>query len=1356
MNYRQVLCLCCLVIGMAGCGSDGEHNSDDPTPSAAECGNGYVETGESCDDGNTQSGDGCSAQCQVESGWECLQEGSPCQKKTTPDPTPTPVPKPTKAVCGDGFKSGSEECDDGNTDDGDGCSAECTVEKGYDCSSGTCNPVAPGASCGNGTVEDDEECDDANTQSGDGCAANCLIIESGYACPKKGGACVKQEETVCGDGILTSNESCDDGNKTDGDGCSAQCQTEEGWTCPDQGAACVPVCGDGLIKGNEECDDANTFNTDGCSSECKIEPNFRCVYNEDSQYSICSPLQCGDGIVSEELGEQCDVPAGEGRQYGWDKTRHAPYCTLSQYNPSTGLREGGCAYTPYCGDGIVQEEFGEKCDDGDKGQTVVDEDGNPVGGTGEYGGCEADCRFAGFCGDGILNSGESCDDGNTADGDGCSADCKTVEQGWTCPKEGEACKKLTCGNGVFEPELNEKCDDGNFDPGDGCFNCRVEQGYVCQDSNPPCPDKLCKDKNKYCALISDLYGDGVVDAGFEECDDGNTIDGDGCSQGTVDPGYACPTPGKHCIAKECGDGIIAYGEECDDGNLISGDGCSYRCRLEAGYLCKTAGKPCEQGYCGDGIVQYGEECDEGAAASQACKNCIIQPGYQCPTAGGACKEHACGTGSITPDAGYASYKTCDDGNTNAGDGCSAVCRIETGYHCDENGKNCTKGKCGDSFLDVGEECDDGNTTPNDGCDPTCKRESMFDCYNGECKPVCGDGITMYMLGEECDDGNLISGDGCSADCKIETGFTCTDFSAAELPLYIDIPVTYRDFRYSNDTTCSGGGCITEKIKNDVTAKDDICKNGSNKNNIIVGKGFPDFQRYNGNGCYGMLENELDADGKPVMNKNITSTSYKCSNNSETFSNHYTCPALFNDYWYRDVEGVNKSFPYKLRMERKNAATGTYEFFGQNPPAGATAVNGKSITTNKQFTPINGAGYKTSGGGFTSEVSTYFQYKGGETLDFSGDDDVWVFINNKLFVDLGGMHSEQKAGNTLASDTCDNAKDKDGNAVTCDKNFGLYKGGIYPIKLFHAERQFGSSNFKLTLTGFVNTGKAECASVCGDGIVASTEQCDIKDHTNDAEARFNGCVECQKVSSCGNGILDVGETCDPGHWCNLDEYKTICQTLGIAYKAIEGCNEETCRYDNCGNGKLDKNEECDCKDGNFENGECTYSSGIDSARGCLDTCKVPTCGDGVVTDPEECDNGDANGDNAACTKKCTKPKCGDGFVQTYLGEKCDLGTDENGDSLNTGAYGKNGKPGCALDCTYETPYCGDGKIQTAEGEECDDGSDNDDNAYNGCTTQCKKGPRCGDGIIQGDEMCDDGEANGTDASTCTAACTKTVN
>ncbi len=97
---------------------------------------------------------------------------------------------------------------------------------------------------------------------------------------------------------------------------------------------------------------------------------------------------------------------------------------------------------------------------------------------------QADIDIGPICGNGELEGGEICDDGNNFPGDGCSPTCLSDE---------------SCGNSIVDP--TESCDDGNITAGDGCDEvCRVEVGC----------------------------GNGVVDPG-EHCDDGNAINGDGCS-----------------------------------------------------------------------------------------------------------------------------------------------------------------------------------------------------------------------------------------------------------------------------------------------------------------------------------------------------------------------------------------------------------------------------------------------------------------------------------------------------------------------------------------------------------------------------------------------------------------------------------------------------------------------------------------------------------------------------------------------------------------------------------------------------------------------------------------------------------
>ncbi len=223
----------------------------------------------------------------------------------------------------------------------------------------------------------------------------------------------------------------------------------------------------------------------------------------------------------------------------------------------------------------------------------------------------------GDCGNGVLDPGEECDDGNNIHGDGCSAVCELEK----------------CGDGIVDP--GEECDDGNDINGDGCSdNCELEQGPECGDGNLD-PGEECDDGNNAngdgCSANCDIEpdcGDGNLDPG-EECDDGNTTNGDGCSA--------------NCdIEPECGDGNVDPGEECDDGNNTNGDGCSASCQLEE---------------CGDGILDPGEECDDGNNTN----------GDGCDE---SCELEECGDGNL--DAG----EECDDGNNVDGDGCSADCLIE--------------------------------------------------------------------------------------------------------------------------------------------------------------------------------------------------------------------------------------------------------------------------------------------------------------------------------------------------------------------------------------------------------------------------------------------------------------------------------------------------------------------------------------------------------------------------------------------------------------------------------------------------------------------------------------------------------
>jgi len=210
--------------------------------------------------------------------------------------------EPMLQQCSDAVRGGDEACDDGNSKDGDGCSADCrAVEPGFTCVENNSSRSICGTVCGDGYKAGDEQCDDKNVASNDGCSATCAV-ECGYECD--GGAPTSRDTctTQCGDGIKAGSEACDDGNFNDNDGCSADCSfVENGYTCTESGnchiSTCRTTCGDGLSVGLEDCDDGNSQSGDGCSNTCSVECGYVCMFVPVAASHRCIS-SCGDGKVA--------------------------------------------------------------------------------------------------------------------------------------------------------------------------------------------------------------------------------------------------------------------------------------------------------------------------------------------------------------------------------------------------------------------------------------------------------------------------------------------------------------------------------------------------------------------------------------------------------------------------------------------------------------------------------------------------------------------------------------------------------------------------------------------------------------------------------------------------------------------------------------------------------------------------------------------------------------------------------------------------------------------------------------------------------------------------------------------------
>lgn len=815
-----------------------------------DCGNGALDTGETCDDGNAAAGDGCSDACAIEPGYACAGEPSVCTEG-----------------CGDGTVGGSEACDDGNDVGGDCCSAACQIEPSCEIEPNDTEAEANdleailgggsylrghiqptndvdffrfsipagatgtfgaetltglgGLTCGNPDLDpafyildengmelasaDDIDPDNTNYCSqivveGLGEGDYYLAIEKS---PFAGGVTFGYLNDIalviaqCGDGVVAGNELCDDGNTADGDGCSALCEIEmaspevEPNNDATQADANPHFTPNALITGAiTPIGDNDWFAIDIPGiADLRIEtfdPGSMTTCNTvDSTIALFGPDGATALAGDDDDGIQACSLLDPSTDAGVTRLQPGTYFLRVREFQSDETIPGYdvlVRYTALCGDGVRQPA--EECD------------GEPD--------CNADCTRMAACGDGIVAGDEMCDDGNTADGDGCSAACMIeglVTE--TEPNDTPAEADLV---GAYTPPTTFA---GSIDPaGDidiyaievpGVADLRVETfdgsgpgscdgiDTVLQLIAPDGTSELALDDEggigscsliqgagavqlpagTYYVAVTDYFGDVIPGYTLQVTFDAL------CGDGTIEGAEECEG-GAGCdmfcqrIAV-CGDGFIDDAETCDDGNTAGGDGCSATCQLEAAgetepnndTVTATSITP---GSLRAGSVTPETDVDFYSFSLTAVSDVRVETfGASGP---GACVGADTLIELIAADGTTVLASDDDDGT----DSCSLIdpgadegaAHLPAGTYFVRvqsfNNESLIPGytllvsldaTCGNGMLEGAEECDGGAT-----CAATCDRV-----------PTCGDTYVDYPEG--CDDGNTTAGDGCSASCQLE-------------------------------------------------------------------------------------------------------------------------------------------------------------------------------------------------------------------------------------------------------------------------------------------------------------------------------------------------------------------------------------------------------------------------------------------------------------------------------------------------------------------------------------------------------------------------------------------------------------
>ena len=399
------------------------------------CMDGVINGTETCDDGNTTPEDGCSASCMTETGWACQGQPSSCHR-TEIEPngstgTATPVPSLPSLFIRGGITPGTDV-------DVYRLAVTGTAYLRLDTFDGTYNGRGP-ESCmdvdtkldllnadGSVRVSDDdagiENCSSIHpelTREVERLPAGTYFIRvSSFATRSIPAYTLRiQFQALCGDGTRQTPEHCDDGNTSGGDECPATCRPDKIPEVEDNGTAAAAqvlpllpeLIGGAISLGSDR--DMFRF-TLATTADLAIETYDDAYTGENAE--TCQGIDTALDLLAAN-GTSLLASDDDGGINNCSSLTPATYQAMERLAPGTYYTRvtsfGGATVPAYslsirylalCGDGHVTGS--EECD------------GGP--------GCTTTCERVLFCGDGRFEYPEVCEDGNTADGDGCSSTCQ--------------------------------------------------------------------------------------------------------------------------------------------------------------------------------------------------------------------------------------------------------------------------------------------------------------------------------------------------------------------------------------------------------------------------------------------------------------------------------------------------------------------------------------------------------------------------------------------------------------------------------------------------------------------------------------------------------------------------------------------------------------------------------------------------------------------------------------------------------------------------------------------------------------------------------------------------------------------